>query len=105
MSELIQEIEVRRANRALSEKKIPSEVVGRIMTAATYAPLCFNYQSWRFIVVLDEEFIVITLVAVGYPGDDAYLNEKHQQLEHSPRIRKPESEVICYNAWEFSASE
>ena len=101
MSELSQEIEVRRANRALSQKKIPPEVVGRIMTAI-YTPSC---QSWRFIVVLDEEFIVITLVAVGYPGDDAYLNEKHQQLEHSPRIRKPESEVICYNAWEFSASE
>jgi len=28
MSELIQEIEVRRANRALSEKKIPLEVEG-----------------------------------------------------------------------------
>ena len=35
MSGLIPEIEVRRANRALSEKKIPTEVVGRIMTAAT----------------------------------------------------------------------
>jgi hypothetical protein len=42
---------------------------------------------------------------VGYPGDDTFLNEKHKQLEHGPRIRKPESEVICYNAWEFSASD
>ena len=42
MSELIPEIQVRRAKRALSEKKIPSEVVGRIMTAATFAPSCFN---------------------------------------------------------------
>ena len=189
MSELIQEIEVRRAKRALSEKKVPAEVVGRIMTAATYAPSCFNNQSWRFLVVLNEEelckihealpdanywvkkasmvvavatkpdldcqlsdrrdyalfdcglatenlvlqavkeglyahpiagfnplkvkekfsipedFIVITLVAVGYPGDDAFLNAKHKELEHSPRIRKPESEVICYNAWEFSDSD
>lgn len=188
MSGLIPEIEVRRANRALSEKKIPSEVVGRIMTAATYAPSCFNNQSWRFLVVLNkeelsrihealpdanywvkkapmvvvvatrldfgcqlndrrdyalfdcglatenlvlqavkeglyahpiagfnpltvkekfnipEDFIVITLVAVGYPGDDTSLNEKHRQLEHGPRIRKPDSEVICYNAWEFNAS-
>jgi hypothetical protein len=31
--------------------------------------------------------------------------ELHKQLEHGPRIRKPESEVICYNAWEFSASD
>jgi len=189
MSGMIPEIEVRRANRALSEKKIPSEVVGRIMTAATYAPSCFNNQSWRFLVVLNEEgltkihaalpdanywvkkasmvvvvatrldlgcqlndrrdyalfdcglatenlvlqavkeglyahpiagfnplavkekfnipedFIVITLVAVGYPGDDTFLNEKHRQLEHGPRIRKPETEVIGYNAWEFSDSE
>jgi nitroreductase len=189
MSELIQEIEVRRAKRALSEKKIPSEVVGRIMTAATFAPSCFNNQSWRFLVVLNEEglskihqalpaanywvkkasmvvtvatkldldsqlsdrrdyalfdcglatenlvlqafkeglyahpiagfdpfkvkekfsipedFIVIALVAVGYPGDDTFLNEKHRQLEHGPRIRKPESEVICYNSWEFRDSE
>ena len=189
MGELIQEIEVRRAKRALSEKKIPPEVVGRIMTAATYAPSCFNHQSWRFLVVLEEEglmkihkalpdanywvkkapmvvvvatkpeldcrlsdrrdyalfdcglatenlvlqsvkeglyahpiagfnpikvkesfsipenFIVITLVAVGYPGDDTFLNEKHKQLEHDPRIRNPESEVICFNAWQFSESK
>jgi nitroreductase len=188
MSKLIPEIEVRRAKRALSEKKIPSEVVGRIMTAATFAPSCFNYQSWRFLVVINEEdlkkihetlpdanywvkkapmvvvvatkldldcqlsdrrdyalfdsglatqnlvlqavkeglyahpiagfdpfkvkknfnipedFIVITLVAVGYPGDDTFLNEKHKQLEHGPRSRKPESEVISYNIWEFSES-
>ena len=171
MSELIQEIEVRRAKRAISEKKIPEEVVARIMTAATYAPSCFNNQSWRFLVVLNEEdlskihealpdanywvkkasmvvavatkpdldcqlsdrrdyalfdcglatenlvllafkedlyahpiagfdpfkvkenfsipedFIVIALVAVGYPSDDTFLNEKHKQLEHGPRIR------------------
>ncbi len=189
MSELIPEIAVRRANRALSEKKVPLELVGRIMTAATYAPSCFNNQSWRFLVVLNEtglsrihealpdanywvkkasmvvvvatrldlgcqlndrrdyalfdcglatenlvlqavkeglyahpiagfnplkikenfsipeDFIVITLVAVGYPGDDTFLNEKHRQLEHGPRIRKPETEVISYNAWEFSDSE
>jgi nitroreductase len=54
---------------------------------------------------IPEDFIVIALVAVGYPGDDTFLNEKHKQLEHGPRIRKPESEVICYNAWEFSASD
>lgn len=188
MSELIHEIDVRRAKRALSSRGIAAEVVGRIMTAATYAPSCFNNQPWRFLVVsgdeelrkihealpdanywvktaplvvvvatrtdldgqlsdrrdyalfdcglatenlvlqafreglyahpiagfnpfkvkenfgIPPEFIVITLVAVGYPGDDSPLNEKHKQLEHSPRTRKPESEVICYDAWGFSAS-
>ena len=189
MSELIQELEIRRAKRAISEKSIPSEVVGHVMTAATYAPSCFNKQPWRFLVVLSREglskihealpeanywvkkapmvivvatkpeldcqlsdrrdyaffdcglatgnlvlqafkeglyahpiagfdplkvkknfsipqdFIVITLVAVGYPGDDTFLNEKHRELEHGPRVRKPESEVICYNSWSFGDSE
>ncbi len=183
MSELLQEIEKRRANRALSEEKIPNETLARIMTAATYAPSCFNSQSWRYLVASDdgalakmrealtegnywaqkapvliavatkidldcqlsdgrdyaffdcglatqnlllqaikeglyahpmagfdplvvkknfdipEEFTVITLVAVGFPGSDAHLSEKHLKLETSPRSRKPEQEVICYNAW------
>jgi nitroreductase len=183
LKELIPEINSRRANRALSDKKISSETVQRLMTAATYAPSCFNNQSWRFLVATDDEalkkvcgaltegnywvkkapavvivatklefgcrmsdrrdyalfdcglatenlmlqgvkeglyahaiagfdpqeiketfqipaeYIVITLVALGYPGDDAALNKKHMELEHSPRNRKPESEVICYNTW------
>jgi nitroreductase len=188
MDNLISEIDMRRAKRALSEKRIPQEVIERIMTAATFAPSCFNNQSWRFLVVSDDEmlkkihtalpdanywvkkaplvvivvtkpdldcqlsdrrdyalfdcglatenlmlqafreglfahaiagfdpfkvkagfnipddFIVITLVAVGYPGDDSFLNPKHKELEYSPRDRKPESEVIGYNKWEFSES-
>lgn len=189
MEELIPEISIRRAKRALSDKKIPDEIVRRVMTAATMAPSCFNKQSWRFLVVADDEalkkthdglsggnywvkkapavvivatkpelscqlndrrdyalfdcglavenlmlqsykeglyahaiagfdpfkikaafnipdeYIIITLVAVGYPGDDATLNEKHRELEHSPRTRKPESEVISYNMWGFKEPE
>ncbi len=185
MSELTPEINERRARRALSEKEIPGEVVRRIMTAATYAPSCNNNQSWRFLVVTEEqplnrirealaggnywakkapvmvavstkldldarlsdrrdyaffdcglgtenlmlqaikeglyahpmagfdplkvkeafqipdEFIVITLVALGYPGESSHLSEKHQASEESQRVRKPESEVICYNSWGF----
>jgi nitroreductase len=186
---LIHEIYVRRAKRALSDKKIPDEIIQRLMAAATFAPSCFNNQSWRFLVVTDDEalkkihdalsdgnywvkrapavivvatklqfgcrlsdrrdyalfdcglatenlmlqgfkeglyvhaiagfdpfkikaafripdeYIVITLVAAGYPGDDASLSEKHKELEHSPRVRKSEAEVICYNTWGLSAPE
>ena len=185
MSELIPEINERRARRALSEKKIPKDIIHRIMTAATYAPSCFNNQSWRFLLVTEEqplnrirealsggnywakkapvivavttnldfdgrlsdrrdyalfdcglatenlllqafeeglyghpmagfdplivkeafqipdEFIVITLLALGYPGESSHLSEKHQELELGRRVRKPESEVICYNNWGF----
>ena len=189
MQELIPEIAIRRAKRALSEKKIPEEILQRLLTAATFAPSCFNNQSWRFLVVSDDAalkkihdalsagnywvkrapavvvvatklefgcrlsdhrdyalfdcglatenlmlqgfkeglyvhaiagfdpfkikaafripdaYIVITLVAMGYPGDEASLSEKHREQEHSARNRKPESEVICYNTWGLEVAE
>jgi nitroreductase len=185
MSTLLKEIDERRAKRALSDAPIPSAALTRIMTAATYAPSCFNNQSWRFLVITEsdtlikahdaltdanywakkapalvvvvtkpdldcqlsdgrdyaffdcglatqnlllqaakegiyahpmagfdphvvkkafgipDEFTVITLVALGFPGSDAHLNEKHRKAESSPRLRKPEQEVLCYNAWTF----
>ncbi len=54
MAELLQQISVRRARRALAERPVPEEVLSRIMTAATLAPSCFNNQPWRFVVVNRE---------------------------------------------------
>ena len=183
MSEILREIQLRRARRALSETAVPKQVVQRIMTAATWAPSCFNNQPWRFVVVdnpqqletvkgflaggnywagksplivlvltepdldcrlsdrrdysffstglavenlvlqacregliahpiagykpqeikealgIPQELVLLTLVIVGYPGDESHLNEKHLELEHSPRDRKPPEQVIRYNRW------
>lgn len=185
MTGLLKEIEERRAKRALTEKEVPADVIGRLMTAATYAPSCFNSQPWRFMVVTEqsgldklygsltggnywakkaqllvvvatktsfdaklsdnreyalygcgfatanlllqavkeglyahpmagfdplvvkeafsipEDYIVINIVAVGYPGTFDGLSEKHVTAEQSERTRKPEEEVICYNNWSF----
>lgn len=185
MTGFLKEIDVRRANRALSEKKIADEVLARVMTAATYAPSAFNSQPWRFMVVTDaaalarlhealsdgnywakkapalvavatklsldaqlsdgrdyaffacglatgnlllqavneglyahpmagydplvvkkafsipEDYVVINLIALGYPGSGEHLSAKHVQAETSPRTRKPEPEVISYNKWGF----
>ena len=53
--DLIPEIIQRRAKRALSEKKIPQDIVDRIMKATTFAPSCSNNQPWRFLVVTEEQ--------------------------------------------------
>jgi len=189
MNNFLAEIETRRARRALNEKAVPQDVLDRIMTAATYAPSCFNNQPWRFLVVnqdkelevvkenlaggnywaqkapvivlvctkpeidcrlsdrrdyaffstglavenlilqatregliahpiagykpvplkeafgIDPELILITLVVIGYPGEESHLSDEHRELEHSPRDRKPESQVIMYNRWEENSSE
>lgn len=50
---------------------------------------------------IPEDYIVITLVALGYPGSEAGLSDKHVQAEKGPRTRKAEADVIAYDAWRF----
>jgi nitroreductase len=50
---------------------------------------------------IPDEYIVITLVALGFPGSDAHLSDNHVKGETNPRDRKPEQEVISYNGWEL----
>jgi nitroreductase len=45
------------------------------------------------------ELILITLVIVGYPGDEAGLSEKHRAQEHAPRERKSLAEVARFERW------
>lgn len=49
--ELLNEIEQRRARRALSSQPLTRECIARLVKAATFAPSCFNNQPWRLIVV------------------------------------------------------
>jgi len=49
--ELLNEIEKRRARRALSSQPLSRECLTRLVKAATFAPSCFNNQPWRLIVL------------------------------------------------------
>ena len=186
MNEIVREIELRRARRALDTKPIPKEVLDRILQAALIAPSCFNNQPWRFVVVNDretlksvkeylpegnywarqspcivcaatekeldcslsgrreyalfdtglavenlvlqavregliahpiagfkpvqikelleipEEYVLITLVVLGYPGDPSLLSEKHRQAEAAEQERKLREETVAFNGWSFS---
>ena len=189
MDKLLREIQERRAKRALDTRKVPEDVIKRIMAAATWAPSCFNNQPWRFIVIesekaldtvkgyladgnywaqkspfivlavteneldcrlsdnrnyalfdvglaveslvlqavkeglvahpiagfkpvplkkalgIPEEYTLITLVILGYPGDESHLSEKHLELEHGERDRKPLEEVVMFNKWTLDKEE
>lgn len=48
---------------------------------------------------IPPDHILITLVVIGYPGTDNILNEKHQELECSERVRKNVDEVVFYGSW------
>jgi len=51
---------------------------------------------------IPDDYILVTIIVVAYPGDDVSLNEKHRELEHAPRSRKPRQEVVSYDEWAFS---
>ncbi len=55
MSEVLQLLETRRSRRALSEKKLPQDVVDRLMQAATLAPSCSNNQPWRYVLAQGDK--------------------------------------------------
>ena len=48
-----------------------------------------------------DEYTVLNLIAIGYPGDAGHLNDNHKASEVSERQRKPQEEVICYDQWCF----
>ncbi len=45
---------------------------------------------------IPEDYVLITLVVVGKPGDPARLSEKHRAIELGPRERKPLDQVLCW---------
>lgn len=52
--DVIKAIRDRRSVRAYQAKKIPQDVLEKVMDAARLAPSANNRQPWRFVVVSDE---------------------------------------------------
>lgn len=56
--QILEEIELRRARRAINpEIKISRNDLELLIKAATLAPSCFNNQPWRFVVFDDPEVL------------------------------------------------
>ena len=74
METLVPEIDKRRALRAIDEARpVPADVIGRMLTAATYAPSCGNMQSWRFVVASEEP--ALGLVKQGLSGGNYWAKK------------------------------
>jgi len=185
MNQLVPEIFTRRARRAMSPSPLDDEVLFRVMTAATFAPSCFNNQPWRLVAVREPEslakvrdflskgnawalsapcivlvttkldldcrlddgrdyaffdtgmavmnlqlqavkeglyahpiagyksaeirqafgipdgYVLVTLVVLGYPGDEAGLDDGLREKERSERQRKPLEAVFSKDEWAF----
>ncbi len=51
---VMQEIRARYANRAISPREVPREILYALIEAASFAPSCFNEQPWRFLIAQGE---------------------------------------------------
>jgi nitroreductase len=61
----------------------------------------FNDRELKNRLAIPESMVLITLIIIGYPGDENGLSEKHREQEKAPRQRKEMEEVVCRNSWCF----
>lgn len=59
----------------------------------------FKPETVKKTFSIPRDFVVVTLIIIGFPGDPAHLNESHKKMEVSLRDRKPLNEVIAYDSW------
>lgn len=52
---------------------------------------------------LPDDVVIYALIAVGYPGDESHLSEKHLESEHSERDRKPIEDVASREAFPYES--
>ncbi len=59
----------------------------------------FDAAELRKTFGITDGYRLVTIIAVGYPGDESQLNDKHREIEQSERSRKPLDEVVRFDEW------
>ena|SRR5690554_5884512 len=59
----------------------------------------FNADSVKKALKIPESEMLLTLLIIGYPGDDTHLSEYHLSSEHAPRVRLPLDQVYAKDGW------
>jgi peroxiredoxin/nitroreductase len=81
--------------------------VGNLMVQATQMGLVahpiagYDPLKVKEALGIPQDYILITLVVLGKPGDPSTLSEKHLQIELGPRERKPLEEVLAWGRFAF----
>lgn len=78
--------------------------VGFLMIQATQMGLVahpiagYDPLAVKEVLGIPEDYVLITLVVLGWPGDPGELSGKHREIELGPRVRKPLSSVAGWNS-------
>jgi len=85
--------------------------VGNLMIQATQMGLIahpiagYKPVKVKEILEIPEDWVLITLVIIGRPGDPKMLSEKHREIELGPRDRKPLERVMNWNRFTFKKED
>ena len=60
----------------------------------------YNAKEAKEVLGIREEDTLMTLIILGYPGEENGLNEKHLENENSPRSRKSLDEIASFDRWD-----
>jgi nitroreductase len=77
--------------------------VGNLLTQATAEGLIahpmagFDPKKVKEAFHLDDDFVLITVIALAYPGEASELNEAQKKLEHGERVRVELESVVSFN--------
>ena len=107
MNEIVREIELRRARREYALFDTGLAVQNRVFQAVREGLIAHPVAGFKPVQIkelleIPEEYVLITLVVLGYPGDPSLLSEKHRQAEAAGEERKPREETVAFNGWSFS---
>jgi nitroreductase len=69
---------------------------------ATHQMAGFDWAKAREAFEIPETYAIGSVMAMGYQGDPATLDEQYQAQEQAPRSRKPLSEIVL-SAWDRPA--
>lgn len=87
-----------RHDLGLATENLLLQAVALGLVAHVMAGFSTDEARRRFAIPTDHS--AVTMLAIGYPGDPATLDEKNQGREKEPRSRKPLGEIVYQGAWD-----
>jgi nitroreductase len=63
----------------------------------------FDVEKARSVFRIPEDWEPVAVMAIGYPGDPATLEQRLRDREVAPRTRKPLSEFVMAGSWGHTA--
>lgn len=60
----------------------------------------FSPEKARELFDIPDEFDVVTMIAVGYPGDVSQLPQELQDIENSTKVRRSMNKIVFDGDWE-----